>query len=62
MDVKFLGHMITTQGILVDLAKVEAMLKWEQPTFMTEVKGFVGVAGYYRRFMEGFSKIVGPLT
>jgi len=54
--------MISAQGIAVDLAKVEAMVKWESPKSATEIRSFVGLAGYYRRFIEGFSKIVAPLT
>jgi len=60
--VQFLGHMISAQGISVDPSKVEAVLKWERPKSATEIQSFVGLAGYYRRFIEGFSKIVAPLT
>ena len=60
-EVQFLGHVISAQGIVVDLAKVEAMVKWESPKSATEIRSFVGLAGYYRRFIEGFSKIVAPL-
>ena len=61
-EVQFLGHVISAKGISVDPAKVEAILKWERPKSVTEIRSFVGLAGYYRRFVEGFSKIVGPLT
>ena len=61
-EVQFLGHVISAQGIAVDPAKVEAVVKWESPKSATEIKSFVGLAGYYRRFIEGFSKIVAPLT
>nr|KYP31910.1 Transposon Ty3-I Gag-Pol polyprotein [Cajanus cajan] len=61
-EVKFLGHVISVQGIAVDPTKVEAVLRWEHPKSVTEVRGFVGLAGYYRRLIEGFSKIVIPLT
>jgi len=46
----------------VDSRKVEAVLKWERPTNMTEIWSFLGLAGYYRRFIEGFSIIASPLT
>ena len=60
--VQFLGHMISANGISVDPSKVEVVLKWERPKSVTEIKSFVGLAIYYRRFIEGFSKIVTPLT
>ena len=46
----------------MDPSKVEVVLKWERPKSMIEIRSFVGLAGYYRRFIEGFSKIVAPLT
>jgi len=61
-EVQFLGHVISTQGIAVDPAKVDAVVKWESPKSATEIRSFVGLSGYYRRFIEGFSKIVAPLT
>ena len=54
--------MIFAQGIVVDLAKVDAMVKWESPKSATKIRSFVGLASYYRKFIEGFSKIVTPLT
>ena len=57
----FLGHVVYADGIHVDPQKVEAVANWEQPTTMTEVQSFLGLAGYYHRFIEGFSKIAGPL-
>ena len=61
-EVQFLGHVISKEGIAVDPSKVEAVLQWERPKTATEIRSFVGLAGYYRRFIEGFSKIAGPLT
>ena len=57
----FLGHVVSPYGISVDPHKVEAVAKWEQPTTVTKVRIFLGLTGYYRRFIEGFSKIAGPL-
>ncbi|GKB81694.1 putative reverse transcriptase domain-containing protein [Tanacetum coccineum] len=60
--VQFLRHIIDIRGIHVDPAKIEAVKNWESPTTPTEVRQFLGLAGYYQRFTEGFSKITKPLT
>jgi len=54
--VQFLGHIVTKDGISVDPAKVEAIVNWPRPTSVSQVRSFLGIAGYYRKFVEGFSK------
>ncbi|GKC12494.1 putative reverse transcriptase domain-containing protein [Tanacetum coccineum] len=58
----FLGHILSADGITMDPAKVEAIIKWLRPTTVTEDRCFLGLAGYYRRFVEGFSILALPLT
>lgn len=60
--VQFLGHMIDKQGLRFDPAKIKAVKDWPHPMNPTEIRQFIGLAGYYRRFIEGFSKIDKPLT
>ncbi|GKB33419.1 putative reverse transcriptase domain-containing protein [Tanacetum coccineum] len=60
--VQFLGHIINSQGIHVDPAKIEAVKNWAPPTTPTEICQFLGLAGYYRRFIKDFSKIAKSLT
>ncbi|XP_024964387.1 uncharacterized protein LOC112504674 [Cynara cardunculus var. scolymus] len=61
-QVQFLGHTISCDGVSVDPSKVEAVKNWEQPKNASEIRSFLGLAGYYRRFIQYFSKIVVPLT
>jgi hypothetical protein len=61
-EVAFLGHIITDGGIKVDPDKISAILNWKQPRDVSKIRSFLALTGYYRRFIEGFSKIVKPLT
>jgi hypothetical protein len=57
-----LGHIINKDGLSVDPKKVADMMNWKAPVDVRGIKTFIRMAGYYRRFIEGFSKIVRPMT
>ncbi|KAI3677796.1 hypothetical protein L6452_37066 [Arctium lappa] len=61
-EVQFLGHVVSKEGIKVDPAKIEAIKGWEVPKTPSELRSFLGLAGYYRKFIQDFSRIVTPLT
>jgi hypothetical protein len=61
-EVSFLGHVISSGGIAVDPSKIDVVLQWGILEFITEIKIFLGLVGYYRRFIEGFSKFALLLT
>ena len=58
----FLGHIVSKNGISVDPSKVEAVQNWPRPTSVKEIRSFLGLAGYYRRFVKDCSKLASPLT
>jgi hypothetical protein len=59
---KFLGHTISSDGISVDPSKVQEVLDWKPPTSVHQIRSFLGLAGYYRRFIPDFSRIAKPMT
>jgi hypothetical protein len=61
-QVAFLGHIISKGGISVDPSKIQDVLSWNAPVSVGDIQNFLGLASYYRRFIEGFSKITKPMT
>ena len=62
MEVRFLGHVVLASGVSVDLEKVEAITGWERPKSIFEIRSFLGLAGYYRGFIEDFFRLASPMT
>jgi hypothetical protein len=60
-EVKFLGHIVNSSGILPDPSKIEAISTWPSPTSLKELRSFLGTRSYYRKFIQDFSKIARPL-
>jgi len=61
-ELVFLRHVVIKQGIKVDPQKVKAITEWSRPTNISEIRNFLGLVGYYQRFVKDFSKIASPLT
>jgi hypothetical protein len=61
-EIHYLGHIISGEGIFVDSEKAKAIIEWPVPKNAHEVRNFMGIVSYYRRFIEGFSKIAKPIT
>ena len=62
MEVKFLGHVISDKGVIVDPEKVESVMSWKRPKNVFEIRSFLGLADYYHSFVEDFSRLAAPIT
>jgi hypothetical protein len=61
-EVKFLGYIVSREGLKMDKKKVKAMTSWLKPNLVKEVQSFLGFANFYRQFIKDYSKVAAPLT
>jgi hypothetical protein len=61
-QIAFIGHIVSKGGISMDPSKIQDVLSWNTPTSVGDIHSFLGLVGYYRRFIEGFSNISKPMT
>ena len=61
-EIAFLGHVVSKHGVQPDSSKIKVIIEWEPPKSVTEIQSFLGLAGYYRRFVKDFSLVAKPLT
>ena len=61
-EVRFLGYVVSASGVSMDSEKVEAVMSWERPKSVFEIRSFLGLAGYYMRFIEDFSRLAAHMT
>ena len=62
IEVTFLGHVVSASGVSVDSKEVKEVMSWERPKSVFEIRSFLGLVGYYRRFIEDFSRLAAPMT
>ena len=60
--VNFLGHIVSASGVSIDPEKVEVVMSWERPKSIFEIRSFLGLVGYYKHFIEDFSRLATPMT